>query len=973
MEVRSGSTYLTAATTTTATSSDQRLYYDSLPFGQIGVGNNTKQEDWVSGTTYASSTRTFNSYELIATSTDRRGNATSYVYDAYNLFPATTTNALLQRTNFYYNYSNGKVKQSSDPNSSLTKNVFDGLGRITEIDVSSTTTPTTYATTTTFVYVDSTSTSSYIKRSDWLSVASTTDTYQLFDGLNRIFQERKTSPTSGTFNVVDRIYNTAGLVASTSLPYSSAGASSTAVTTTSSLYTNYLYDALKRPLTISNAVGTTTNTYGKWITTTTDPNGNVKDYWSDAFGNLVNVVEHISASSIATTTYSYDALNNLATTTDSLGNVRRFTYDGLSRRLTAQDLHAPSDAAFGTCTYSYDDQGNVTSQTDPKSQVVNRTYDALNRMLTEDYTGQGGTEVTLTYDNCTNGIGYLCSASSTSATSTNAYDILGRITSATTTILGSKYNMQYTYDRQGNVTLLTYPNSSQVAVTYNLAGLPSRMQRKPSGGSFTDIVTSFTYAPTGQTITTVFGNGASTTRTYDAASLYRLTQLQTLANGSNVQNFTYTYDTVGNITQISNYASASSSAKTIFSYDALNRLLTASTTAASSTPYRQQYWYDLLGSILSLRSGSASSTYTYADTGYANPHALTQLSNGYSTSTFSYDNNGNLVQKTINGTSTTYVWDYANRLIALGISGAGTTTYGYDAFGSRVLQTGTTTTFIYPSKFYSIASSTLSGAKYATTTEYVWSGDTQVAYVERGFVSGVATGTAATYYLHPDHLGSTNVISNASGTIVTAKDYYPYGSVRVNSGSASLARGYIGEFSDQSNLSYLNARYYDPARGQFLSQDPVFWETQDLADPQSFNTYSYAMGNPITKKDPLGRDAYGDYFLNYYVPSQRAQIALGNFSERLSSNEVFDFATNHPYMTSGALAIGGASVGVPAFEAFGVANAAADAFFAGNMSGVPQGLCPLQYLLAQQLIMERPCRVISTSYAKQIHQAITQV
>jgi YD repeat-containing protein len=70
------------------------------------------------------------------------------------------------------------------------------------------------------------------------------------------------------------------------------------------------------------------------------------------------------------------------------------------------------------------------------------------------------------------------------------------------------------------------------------------------------------------------------------------------------------------------------------------------------------------------------------------------------TSTFTYDNNGNLIQKTVDGTSTTYVWDYANRLTALGVSGAGTTTYGYDAFGARVYQIASTTaTTTYPFKF----------------------------------------------------------------------------------------------------------------------------------------------------------------------------------------------------------------------------------------------------------------------------------
>jgi len=156
------------------------------------------------------------------------------------------------------------------------------------------------------------------------------------------------------------------------------------------------------------------------------------------------------------------------------------------------------------------------------------------------------------------------------------------------------------------------------------------------------------------------------------------------------------------------------------------------------------------------------------------------------TTTFAYDNNGTVTQKTTDGVTTAYLWDYANRLIALGVNNA-TTSYGYDASGSRVLQTAATTTNIYPFKWYSIASSTGSGAKYATTTEYIWSGDTLVSTIDQQFASGVATGTAQKSYIHPDHLGSTNVITNASGTVVSTKDYYPFGSVRVNSGNQILS------------------------------------------------------------------------------------------------------------------------------------------------------------------------------------------
>jgi RHS repeat-associated protein len=246
---------------------------------------------------------------------------------------------------------------------------------------------------------------------------------------------------------------------------------------------------------------------------------------------------------------------------------------------------------------------------------------------------------------------------------------------------------------------------------------------------------------------------------------------------------------------------------------------------------------------------------------------LTQLSNGLSTTTYAYDNDGNVVQKTVDGTTTIYVWDYANRLIALGVGGA-TTTYGYDAFGTRVLQTGTSTTTIYPFKWYSVASSTGTGAKFATTTDYVFNGDTLVATIDQQTATGNATGTAKTRYIHPDHLGSTNVVTDENDTLVQTLDYYPYGSTRISAATGTNEkRQFIGQFTDDSALSYLNARYYDNGRGQFLSQDPTFLalgnsdqlkqvSQQDqqtfLSDPQQLNSYSYGRDNPITKKDPNG-------------------------------------------------------------------------------------------------------------------------
>ena len=57
-------------------------------------------------------------------------------------------------------------------------------------------------------------------------------------------------------------------------------------------------------------------------------------------------------------------------------------------------------------------------------------------------------------------------------------------------------------------------------------------------------------------------------------------------------------------------------------------------------------------------------------------------------------------------------------------------------------------------------------------------------------------------------------------------DYYPYGSQRIVTGYFSEQRQFIGEeFEGDTEFSYLNARYYEGSRGQFISQRPPIFET----------------------------------------------------------------------------------------------------------------------------------------------------
>jgi len=84
--------------------------------------------------------------------------------------------------------------------------------------------------------------------------------------------------------------------------------------------------------------------------------------------------------------------------------------------------------------------------------------------------------------------------------------------------------------------------------------------------------------------------------------------------------------------------------------------------------------------------------------------------------------------------------------------------------------------------------------------------------------------------------------------VASRNAYTPYGVTR---GDDNLAtdRGWLGQVEDQSSgLTYLNARYYDPAIARFISPDPLM----DPTDPRTLDPYRYADNNPVLFTDPSG-------------------------------------------------------------------------------------------------------------------------
>ena len=110
-------------------------------------------------------------------------------------------------------------------------------------------------------------------------------------------------------------------------------------------------------------------------------------------------------------------------------------------------------------------------------------------------------------------------------------------------------------------------------------------------------------------------------------------------------------------------------------------------------------------------------------------------------------------------------------------------------------------------------------------------------------------GAGTVTYIYTDPQGTPLLEVDAAGSIKAGFDYRPYGALAL--GTAKDGPGFTGHVNDiDTNFVYMQARYYDPVIGRFLSSDPV---SAAAGNGFSFNKYTYANNNPIHFIDPAGR------------------------------------------------------------------------------------------------------------------------
>jgi RHS repeat-associated protein len=859
-------------------------------------GNPTETRHYPNDTAYNAELSGYDDMGRVTTSTDGRRHTTTTSYSPATGWPlngVTVTNPLGQSSTTVTSRAFGLMTRTTDPNKLVTTVDYDGAGRIRRVWLPTEPKPTgpdvppptgavpssdyAYRITLGGTEPNSQPTKPTVVTSRRLQTLTGgapgwLPTYTYLDGFGRTREVQAPSTSrAGGRTITVTTYDDRGLTRGASAPIWNSTApgdnpdlllnpARTAVPS----WTEATYDALSRE-TSSTLYGagqtvstTTTANYGDGKIVT-PPRGGRIAYWNDGHDRLARVQENVPAGSdvppptLPTTTYAYTLRGELSTITDAAGNTMSYGYDWLSRRTSTKDPDA------GSSTSTFDPNGNVESTTDAKGVTLAYTYDELDRKRTEWSGGVGGTKLAeWTYDSVPGALGQLATATRITGgkpytLTVTGYDPRYRPAGRTWTIPSDQagapndsYTFTYGYDRADHQTSVSYPPAGGLAAetvttAYSAAGVPDSVT-SDTGGAY---VKATDYSGSGQLAQRSFGPAGAVQRryTYQQTGARLLSVIETVNGENRMQADSYGYDEADNLTSVTDQTQPEPQSE-CYQYDSLQRLSAAWTTTANCatgpgsadnagvSPYRYDYAFDAVGDLKSVTGNGVTRTYTRPTPGPAaiRPHAVTAVG----ADTYGYDPDGRLAGRRVAGKADTLAWNDTGTLASV-VGPSGTTSFVYDADGTRLVRRDPTATTLYTGGMELRRTGTTTSA-----TRYYSDGTAVVAMRT----------TSSLTWLGSDQQNSAQVaVDSATGTL-TRQRYLPYGSHR--GGSDDLPgtdRGFLGRTEDASTgLVQAGARYYDPSLGVFASPDPLY----DQTEPQSLNPYSYAEGNPTTLSDPTG-------------------------------------------------------------------------------------------------------------------------
>jgi RHS repeat-associated protein len=188
--------------------------------------------------------------------------------------------------------------------------------------------------------------------------------------------------------------------------------------------------------------------------------------------------------------------------------------------------------------------------------------------------------------------------------------------------------------------------------------------------------------------------------------------------------------------------------------------------------------------------------------------------------------------------TTTYAWDFDNRLTSVTLPGSGgTVSFKYDPFGRRIYKSPSAATSIYAYDGDNLMEETNSSGTATVRYSQGLNIDEPLAMLQSGTTS----------FYQADGLGSLTSLSNTSGALANTYTYDSFGNLIASTGSITNRFRYTGrEFDSETNLYYYRARYYDPQAGRFLSEDRIRSVSGTL------NFYGYVENSPINLIDSGG-------------------------------------------------------------------------------------------------------------------------
>jgi RHS repeat-associated protein len=625
----------------------------------------------------------------------------------------------------------------------------------------------------------------------------------------------------------------------------------------------FTYNSRHRPLFFTDAASQTTayayNAAGQ-LTSRTNPLGQTTQYQYDAFSNLTTI---INANGLTAASLTYDALDRVATYTDSEGWTVTFSYDNADRitKITYPDgtaeqytyknldlashqdrqgnfwvythdanrrLTAISDPTAHQTLFGYNPSDELTSLTDPNGNATGWTYDVEGRLTQKTYADSS--TVTYVYENTTSRLKSVTDA--LGQTKQYGYTKDNRIAGITyLSPVNPTPNVSFAYDPYFPRRVSMTDGNGLTQYTYTPVGSLGALQLQQEQSPLASSVITYAYDALGRpTSRSVAGAGAETFQ-YDA-----LGRLATHA--TDLGSFTLGY--LGQTGQIASRQLTSSSLATTWSYLANSgdrRLAGINNVGLAAAQFSTYTYTTTPENFISAISETSDTAIVYPTAGSqtASYNDLNQLTN-VSGQSLSFDADGNLLSDGLR----TYAWDAENRL--LGIT--------YPA------QPGKQTTFAYDgiSRRTAITSAPAGGGA-AVTTAYLWCGSricqarnasnatTREYQTEGEFVPG---SPGQPYYYGPDQIGSVRRVF-ASTSSAPANSYDPYG-VALQTTTPLTDFNYAGMFFNADSGLYLTQfRAYDPSTGRWISRDPSGEGSNAVG-----NLYTYVLNDPLDLIDPLG-------------------------------------------------------------------------------------------------------------------------